>query len=37
MSTSFELMMIITLAVMPLLLFMRTPKLTQEVAHALVD
>ncbi|MBA3812347.1 MAG: DHA2 family efflux MFS transporter permease subunit [Caulobacteraceae bacterium] len=33
----FRLMMIITLAVMPLLLFMRTPRFAPDPAHALVD
>ncbi|HEY5290444.1 MAG TPA: MFS transporter, partial [Caulobacteraceae bacterium] len=33
----FKLMMFITLACMPLLLFMRTPKFAPEAAHAFVD
>jgi MFS transporter, DHA2 family, multidrug resistance protein len=33
----FKLMMIVTLACMPLLLFMRTPKYATETAHAMVD
>ncbi len=33
----FRLMMIITLAVMPLLLFMRTPRIAAEAVHAMVE
>jgi DHA2 family multidrug resistance protein len=33
----FKLMMLITLACMPLLLFMRTPRIAPEPAHAFVD
>ncbi|HEY5071941.1 MAG TPA: DHA2 family efflux MFS transporter permease subunit [Caulobacteraceae bacterium] len=33
----FRLMMLVTLGVMPLLLFMRTPKMAMDLAHAVVD
>ena len=33
----FKLMMIVTLAVMPLLLFMRSPKFAAETAHVVAE